>query len=95
MQRRAKVKMVKDILASSTSSDTVTLMGLGPALCLDDQVLAEKHILESGRFVWRCPICHSTKLGSTGLGDNIPWKLYEDNLKFWKFVDGKDPGHDI
>ena len=70
-------------------------MGLGPALCVEHQVLAVKHVMESDRFIWRCPVCHTTDLGYTGLGDNIPWKLYENNMKFWKFVDGKDPEHDI
>jgi hypothetical protein len=74
-------------------------MGLGPALCVAHQVLAE-HVQaydSSGSYQhwWRCPVCYTTDLGYTGLGDNIPWKLYENNMKFWKFVDGKDPGHDI
>jgi hypothetical protein len=66
-------------------------MGLGPALCIEHQVLAEHNTdIYSREWSWRCPVCHTTKLGNTGLGD-IPWKLYEDNMKFWKFVDGKDP----
>lgn len=67
-------------------------MGLGPALCLTDQVLGEHVQDENNQWYWRCPVCYTTKLGSTGIMfERAQMKQWADNLKFWKFVDGKDP----
>jgi hypothetical protein len=67
-------------------------MGLGPPVCLHCRVVGEltdKAVNGSG---WRCPICHDRNLAGYYFEfDTIAKKELDDNEKFWRFTQGKDP----
>lgn len=79
-------------------------MGLGPSICRRCEVIAEHRSiprlvsLNSGHIVRRnvsmshCPVCgdedSANFYNAQFCGDT---KVYDDNLKFWKFANGQDP----
>lgn len=62
-------------------------MGLGPPVCQRCQVIA--HYTEERR--WHCRYCGEKNPTASAGMDARQWKQFDQNEKFYKFMEGKNP----